>query len=80
MVLMPPYATCLETHLGGGAIKKRKPTTLRNISIAFNRQAPLADFACDYPVEAVCTHRILAALPVRPGEPAMSRFWSCSGR
>ena len=28
---MPPHATYIETHLGGGAIMQRKPPALRNI-------------------------------------------------
>ena len=53
IALMPPHGTYIETHLGGGAIMKRKPPALRNIGIDLNRRA-LADFACDYPVELVC--------------------------
>ncbi len=61
IALMPPHGTYIETHLGGGAIMKRKPPALRNIGIDLNRRA-LADFACDYPVELVCgcAHRFLA--------------------
>ena len=61
IALMPPHSTYVESHLGGGAIMKRKPPALRNIGIDLNRRA-LADFACDYPVELVCgcAHRFLA--------------------
>ena len=50
IALMPPHETHIETHLGGGAIMKRKPPALRNIGIDLNLRA-LAQFACDYPVE-----------------------------
>ena len=29
IALMPPHDTYIETHLGGGAIMKRKPAALR---------------------------------------------------
>ena len=62
IALMPPHDTYIETHLGGGAIMKRKPAALRNIGIDLNTNA-LARFECDYPVEKVhdCAHRFLAA-------------------
>jgi hypothetical protein len=58
---MPPHDTYIETHLGGGAIMKRKPPALRNIGIDLDPRA-LARFQCDYPVEKIngCTHRFLA--------------------
>ena len=61
IALMPPHDTYIETHLGGGAIMKRKPAALRNIGIDLNAQA-VARFECDYPVEKVhgCAHRFLA--------------------
>lgn len=31
IALMPPHDTYIETHLGGGAIMRRKPPALRNI-------------------------------------------------
>ncbi|EQD49465.1 phage DNA methylase, partial [mine drainage metagenome] len=33
IALMPPHDTYIESHLGGGAIMKRKPPALRNIGI-----------------------------------------------
>ena len=33
IAMMPPHAAYIETHLGGGAIMKRKPPALRNIGI-----------------------------------------------
>ena len=30
IALMPPHDTYIETHLGGGAIMKRKPPALHN--------------------------------------------------
>ena len=61
IALMPPHSVYIETHLGGGAIMRRKPAALRNIGIDLNERA-LADFRCDYPVELVhgCCHRFLS--------------------
>ena len=36
IALMPPHDTYIETHLGGGAIMKRKPPALHNIGIDLN--------------------------------------------
>ena len=60
IALMPPHSTYIETHLGGGAIMKRKPGALRSIGIDLDRRA-LDGFRCDYPVELVhgCCHRFL---------------------
>ena len=61
IALMPPHDTYIETHLGGGAIMKRKPPALTNIGIDIDPRA-LAKFECDYPVQRVngCAHRFLA--------------------
>jgi len=61
IALMAPHDTYIETHLGGGAIMKRKPPALRNIGIDLNARA-LARFQCDYPVQMVhgCAHRFLS--------------------
>jgi DNA adenine methylase len=61
IALMPPHDTYIETHLGGGAIMKRKPAALRNIGIDLDQRA-LEKFQCVYPVELVqgCAHRFLA--------------------
>jgi DNA adenine methylase len=69
IAMMPPHETYIETHLGGGAIMKRKPAALHNIGIDRNARA-LARFACDYPVELVhgCAHAFLAAYPFRGRE------------
>jgi site-specific DNA-adenine methylase len=69
IALMPPHDTYIETHLGGGAIMKRKPPALHNIGIDMDPQA-LADFECDYPVQLVngCAHRFLAKYDFRGGE------------
>ena len=58
---MPPHSTYIETHLGGGAIMKRKPPALRNIGIDLNRQT-IDSFSCDYPVELHhgCCHAFLS--------------------
>ena len=52
VALMPPHAVYIETHLGGGAVMKRKPGALRNIGIDLDGRA-LRSFECDYPVELV---------------------------
>ena len=61
IAMMPPHDTYIETHLGGGAIMKRKPPALHNIGIDLDPQA-LAEFDCDYPVQRIhgCAHRFLA--------------------
>lgn len=61
IALMPPHDTYIETHLGGGAIMKRKPPALRNIGIDLDGQA-IEQFECDYPVELIhgCAHGFLA--------------------
>jgi len=60
IALMPPHDTYIETHLGGGAIMKRKPPAMRNIAIDLDPD-PLSQFKCHYPVEKVhgCAHRFL---------------------
>jgi DNA adenine methylase len=64
IALMPPHDTYIETHLGGGAIMKRKPPARRNIGIDLDARA-LEQFACDYPVEKIhgCAHRFLGEYP-----------------
>ena len=59
--MMPPHNTYIESHLGGGAIMKRKAPALRNIGIDLDPEA-IDDFECTYPVELinVCAHRFLA--------------------
>lgn len=61
IAMMPPHDTYIETHLGGGAIMRRKPPALRNIAIDLDLK-PLAAFECDYPVEKVhgCAHQFLS--------------------
>ena len=60
IALMPPHGTYIETHLGGGAIMKRKPPALHNIGIDLDPRA-LARFRCEYPVQKInsCAHRYL---------------------
>ena len=60
IAMMPPHHTYIETHLGGGAIMKRKPPALENIGIDIDPR-PLARFACGYPVRLVngCAHEFL---------------------
>ena len=64
IALMPPHDTYIETHLGGGAIMKRKPAARDNIGIDLDARA-LERFQCDYPVEKIhgCAHRFLAEYP-----------------
>lgn len=61
IAMMPPHDTYIESHLGGGAIMKRKPPALRNIGIDLDPQA-LAGFRCSYPVELIngCAHGFLS--------------------
>ena len=60
IAMMPPHDTYIETHLGGGAIMRRKPAALHNIGIDRDARA-LGEFDCDYPVELIhgCAHRFL---------------------
>ena len=66
---MPPHAVYVESHLGGGAILKRKPPALRNIGIDLNRRA-IDTFRCDIPVELHhgCCHRFLSEFPFEGDE------------
>ena len=61
IAMMPPHDTYIESHLGGGAIMKRKPPALRNIGIDLDPQA-IAGFQCSYPVVLIngCAHGFLA--------------------
>lgn len=61
IAMMPPHSTYIESHLGGGAIMKRKPPALHNIGVDLDPQA-INDFDCPYPVELVndCAHSFLA--------------------
>ena len=60
IAMMPSHDTYIETHLGGGAVMKRKPPALHNIGIDRDARA-LEAFECDYPVQLVhgCAHRFL---------------------
>ena len=62
IALMPPHSTYIETHLGGGAIMRRKPAALRSIGIDLDGRA-LSRFECGHPVELVhgCCHEYLAS-------------------
>ena len=61
IAMMPPHDTYIETHLGGGAIMKKKPPARNNIGIDIDPR-PLSDFDCCYPVELVngCAHQYLS--------------------
>ena len=69
IAMIPPHDTYIETHLGGGAIMKRKLAALRNIGIDRDARA-LDAFECDYPVELVhgCAHRYLAEFEFQGSE------------
>jgi len=69
IAMMPPHDTYIETHLGGGAIMKRKPPALLNIGIDLDPR-PLAQFVCEYPVQLVndCAHRFLTQYAYRGKE------------
>ena len=69
IALMPPHDTYIETHLGGGAIMKRKPPAITNIGIDIDPQA-LSAFDCDYPVrlENDCALRFLSNYPFTGSE------------
>ena len=60
IAMMPPHNTYIETHLGGGAIMKRKAAALENIGIDIDPRA-LSRFDCGYPVRLVngCAHEFL---------------------
>lgn len=62
--MMPPHATYIETHLGGGAIMKRKAPAMRNIGIDLDSKS-IGEFECPYPVELIhsCAHEFLKAFP-----------------
>ncbi len=64
IAMMPPHETYIETHVGGGAVMKRKPPALNNIAIDLDEQV-LNDFTCDYEFESVhaCAHQFLSSYP-----------------
>ena len=64
IAMMPPHSVYIETHLGGGAMMKRKPPALRTIGIDLDGRA-IEAFRCDYEVELVhgCAHRFLGGFP-----------------
>ena len=61
IALMPAHSVYIESHLGGGAIMKRKPAAQRNIGIDLDAAA-IEQFRCDYAVELVhgCCHDYLS--------------------
>jgi DNA adenine methylase len=60
IAMMPPHDTYIETHLGGGAIMKRKAPSLHSIGIDLDAET-LSKFECDFPVEKIhgCAHDFL---------------------
>ncbi len=71
--LQPPHDLYVATHLGGGALRKRKAPTLRSIGIDRDRRA-LEGFGCDDPVERIhgCAHAFLASFAFRGPEQVYS--------
>ena len=69
IAMMPPHSTYIETHLGGGALMKRKPPALRSIGIDLDARA-VSGFSCGYEVELVhgCCHRFLPEFSFDGGE------------
>ena len=67
--LQPPHSTYVETHLGCGALMRRKAPAERSIGIDRDRRA-IDGFECGYPVELVhgCAHDFLAGFPFRGTE------------
>ncbi len=61
IALMPPHDTYIETHLGGGAIIRRKPPSLHTIAIDLDQKS-ISAFDCGYPVEKIhgCAHQFLS--------------------
>ena len=57
IALMPPHDTYIETHLGGGAIMKRKPPALHNIGIDLNPRALAAFETAIRPISITPVHR-----------------------
>ena len=64
IALMPPHSVYIESHLGGGAIMRRKAPAQRNIGIDLDGRA-IEGFSCEYPVELAhgCCHAYLAQFP-----------------
>ena len=61
IAMMPPHNVYVESHLGTGAIMKRKPPAMRNIGIDRDWRS-IEGFRADHPVELVhgCCHRFLS--------------------
>ena len=84
IAMMPPHDTYIETHLGGGAIMRRKPAALHNIGIDRDARA-LGEFECDYRVELIhgCAHRFLSEYAFEGSEllysdPPYANEWAVS--
>ncbi len=67
--LFPPHRVYIESHLGGGAIMRRKAPALRSIGIDRNRRA-IDRFSCGHPVELFncCAHDFLSWFDFRGDE------------
>jgi len=69
IALMPPHSIYIESHLGSGAIMKRKPAAQRNIGID--------QFSCEHPVELVhWSHYAGRDLTDRQRIKRRARIWS----
>jgi len=60
IAMIPLHDTYIETHLGGGAVLRKKPPARHYIAIDIDPE-PLAAFDCAYPVQKIneCAHRYL---------------------
>ena len=69
IAMMPPHTTYIETHLGGGAVMKKKPPALHNIGVDID-PTTLSQFSCSYPVQLFneCAHRFLLTYPFSGSE------------
>lgn len=73
IAMMPPHDTYIETHLGGGAILRKKPPAARNIGVDIDRKTIAqfkSKFSMDYPVELIhgCAHHFLKQFDFKGSE------------
>ena len=59
--LMPPHSVYIESHLGGGALMKRKPASLRSIGIDLDERALAAFEGEDVELVHGCAHGFLSS-------------------
>ena len=53
IAMMPPHDVYIDTHLGGGAIMRRKPPALRNIGIDLDARASDANRTVHRPSDSL---------------------------